>query len=113
MEDSPIKNDKPTERIVITDCGELGDEEIIEEKRQKDEFGDAYESHPSGKLAKPLSLSSNLSSRTNAVSACYCEDDDADVHDPAVAMRIAEELKTIGTSLFKKGNLEKSQHKCR
>lgn len=48
MEDSPIKNDKPEERIVIADCGEMGDEEVIEEKRQKDEFGDGYESHPSG-----------------------------------------------------------------
>lgn len=28
-------------------------------------------------------------------------------------MRIAEELKTIGTSLFKKGNLDKAQQKCR
>lgn len=85
MEDSPIKNDKPEEKIVIADCGEMGNEEIIEEKRQKDESGDGYESHPS--------------------------DDDADVHDPAVAKRIAEELKTIGTSLYKKGDLDKAQQK--
>lgn len=50
MEDCPTKGDAPQEKIVIADCGELGDEEIIEEKRTKDEFGDAYESHPSGKL---------------------------------------------------------------
>lgn len=48
MEDSPVKNDKPEENIVIADCGEMGDEEVIEEKRQKDEYGDGYESHPSG-----------------------------------------------------------------
>lgn len=54
MEDSPIKNDKPEERIVIADCGEMGDEAVIEEKRQTDEFGDGYESHPSGRLAKCL-----------------------------------------------------------
>lgn len=40
------------------------------------------------------------------------EDDDADVQDPAVAYKIATELKTIGTSLLKKGDLAKSQAKC-
>lgn len=49
MEDSPIKNDKPTEKIVITDCGEVTGDVEIEARRQKDEFGDGYESHPSGK----------------------------------------------------------------
>lgn len=35
------------------------------------------------------------------------------MHDPAVAIRIAGELKTIGTSLLQKGNLEKAQAKCK
>lgn len=48
MEEAPVKNDKPEEKIVIADCGEVGEGEIFEEKRQADEFGDAYESHPSG-----------------------------------------------------------------
>ena len=50
IEDSETKSDKPTETIVIQDCGELSEDAMIEEKRKADEFGDAYESHPSGIL---------------------------------------------------------------
>lgn len=39
-------------------------------------------------------------------------DDDADVHDPAVAYQIADELKSIGTSLFKKQDYARAQKKC-
>merc|ERR1711939_631009 len=77
--------DKPHETIVIGNCGELAEGESIEEKKQADQYGDAYESHPS--------------------------DDDSDVHDPAVALKIVQELKTIGTAAFKKGNLAVAQKK--
>jgi len=77
--------DKPHETIVIENCGELAEGESIEEKKQADQYGDAYESHPS--------------------------DDDSDVHDPAVALKIVQELKTIGTAAFKKGNLAVAQKK--
>ena len=48
IEDTPTKSDTPTERICIVDCGELGADEVVESGRQKDEFGDGFESHPSG-----------------------------------------------------------------
>lgn len=49
MEDARTKGDKPDEDIVIKDCGELAaDADIGTGKKEKDESGDAYESHPSG-----------------------------------------------------------------
>lgn len=85
IEDTPTKSDTPTERIVIADCGELGADEVVETGRQKDEFGDGFESHPS--------------------------DDDADVHNPMVALEAATQLKTIGTVIFKKGDWPNAQKK--
>ena len=54
IEDTPTKSDTPTERIVIADCGELGADEVVETGRQKDEFGDGFESHPSGACSRAL-----------------------------------------------------------
>ena len=50
IEDSETKKDtdKPIEVITIDDCGELPADAVVEEKRKIDEFGDPYESHPSG-----------------------------------------------------------------
>ncbi|KAJ6552228.1 peptidyl-prolyl cis-trans isomerase [Mycena vulgaris] len=36
----------------------------------------------------------------------YPEDDDADVHDPAVALRIATELRALATTLYKDGKVQ-------
>lgn len=40
-------------------------------------------------------------------------DDDADVHNPMVALEAATQLKTIGTSIFKKGDWPNAQKKCK
>ena len=40
-------------------------------------------------------------------------DDDADVQDPAIALKVGNELKTIGTFLFKKGDFANAQNKCK
>lgn len=86
IEAAETKSDKPTEDIVIADCGELPADAVLEGSKKADEHGDAYESHPS--------------------------DDEANVHDPATAYKIATELKTIGTSLLKKGDFDNAQLKC-
>ena len=39
-------------------------------------------------------------------------DDDADVHNPMVALEAATQLKTIGTFIFKKGDWPNAQKKC-
>lgn len=87
IEETPIKSEKPTEKIVIKDSGELPEDAVIETGKKVDEYGDGFESHPS--------------------------DEDEDVHDPSVAMKVANELKTIGSSLFKKGDLVNAQKKCK
>lgn len=94
---------------------------MIEEKRKAEEYGDAYESHPSGKLAHRIEFqcaTSYLAQPTTHV--CLTRvlhpasvDDDADVQDVNVAYKIAQELRTIGTSLFKKGDFATAQAKCR
>ena len=86
IEESPVKQDKPEEKIIIANCGELDSGEVVTEQRKADEYGDAYESHPS--------------------------DDDTDVQNPSVALNIAQELKTIGDSLFKKGDYNTAQKQC-
>ncbi|KAM0746401.1 hypothetical protein T439DRAFT_329847 [Meredithblackwellia eburnea MCA 4105] len=76
VETSPVKNDSPTEEILIADCGELkeGEPDGVE----KDVHGDGYEEYPS--------------------------DDEADVQDPKTALKIGQELKDIGTKFFKAGD---------
>ncbi|KAJ7766335.1 peptidyl-prolyl cis-trans isomerase [Mycena maculata] len=69
----------PTSPIVIADCGVLspGDPSLTEVAVAAD--GDGHEDYP--------------------------EDDDADVQDPAVALRIATELRALATNLYKEGKL--------
>lgn len=47
--------DKPHEVVRIDDCGELAEGEVIDDKKQADVWGDAYESHPSGEGRPSLS----------------------------------------------------------
>lgn len=62
--------------------------------------------------SKATRLVSDSSGFHPAVADAASPDDDADVHNPSVAIDIAQQLKTIGTSLFKKGDLENAQKKC-
>ncbi|GAA6029639.1 hypothetical protein JCM8097_000980 [Rhodosporidiobolus ruineniae] len=82
MEEAPTQGDAPTEAIVIEDCGELAEGDS---GVTADEFADGHEDYPS--------------------------DDEADVNDPKVVLKIAEEIKARGTELFKKGNFEQAQKK--
>ncbi|KAM0788957.1 hypothetical protein ACM66B_003031 [Microbotryomycetes sp. NB124-2] len=72
MEDSPTKDDKPVEDIVIADCGELAEGEPT---KKPDEFDDGYESYPS--------------------------DDERDTQEPQVALEVATAIKNKGTEWFK------------
>ncbi|GAA5985419.1 hypothetical protein JCM11641_000151 [Rhodosporidiobolus odoratus] len=82
MEEAPTTSDTPNEDIVIADCGQLAEGD---EGVVADEFADGHEEYPS--------------------------DDEADVNDPKVALGIAEQIKTRGTELFKKGNFDQAQKK--
>ncbi|KAJ7507018.1 peptidyl-prolyl cis-trans isomerase [Mycena galericulata] len=80
IENYPTANgDVPTAPIVIADCGVLApdDPSLTEVAAAAD--GDGHEDYP--------------------------EDDDADVQDPAVALRIATELRALATTLYKEGKL--------
>jgi peptidyl-prolyl isomerase D len=59
VEEAPVKGDKPDETIRIKDCGELAEDVVVEEKRKADEFGDAYDSYPSG-MAFSFALNGKL-----------------------------------------------------
>ncbi|KAK4057846.1 peptidyl-prolyl cis-trans isomerase cpr6 [Microbotryomycetes sp. JL221] len=82
MEDSPTNNDTPSEKIVIADCGELGPQDPT---RIPDAFDDGYESYPS--------------------------DDEADVQEPEVALKVATDIKTKATEWFKKGEYKVANKK--
>ncbi|KAJ7023453.1 peptidyl-prolyl cis-trans isomerase [Mycena alexandri] len=78
IENSPTASgDVPIAAVVIADCGVLAadDPSLTEVPAAAD--GDGHEDYP--------------------------EDDDADVQDPAVALKIATELRAIATSLYKEG----------
>ncbi|KAJ6588114.1 peptidyl-prolyl cis-trans isomerase [Mycena capillaripes] len=71
--------DVPNAPVVIADCGVLApDDPCLTEVTATD--GDGHEDFP--------------------------EDDDADVQDPAVALRIATELRELATKLYKEGKTE-------
>ncbi|GAA5916166.1 uncharacterized protein JCM6883_000096 [Sporobolomyces salmoneus] len=82
MEDCPIKGEAPAEDIVIADCGQLAEGET---GIVVDELADGHEEYPS--------------------------DDEADVDNAETVYKIADEIKTKGTDLFKKGNFEQAQKK--
>ena len=82
MEDCPMKGESPAEDIIIADCGQLGEGET---GIVADEFADGHEEYPS--------------------------DDEADVDNAEVVYGIADDVKTKGTDLFKKGNFEQAQKK--
>ncbi|BGP14927.1 hypothetical protein JCM10213_003716 [Rhodosporidiobolus nylandii] len=82
MEEAPTKGDAPTEDIIIEDCGQLAEGD---NGIVADEFADGYEDYPS--------------------------DEEADVNDPKVVLKIADEIKSCGTDLFKKGNFQQAQKK--
>lgn len=51
--------------------------------------------------------------RTTPMADLECHvDDDGDVQNPTVAYDIVTQLKTIGTSLYKKGDYDNAQKKC-
>ncbi|KAF7366900.1 Peptidyl-prolyl cis-trans isomerase D [Mycena sanguinolenta] len=80
IENGPTSNgDVPVAPVVIADCGALSpDDPCLQEVAPAD--GDGHEDYP--------------------------EDDDANVDDPAVALRIATELRELATKLYKEGNVE-------
>ncbi|GAA5956795.1 hypothetical protein JCM3765_005739 [Sporobolomyces pararoseus] len=82
MEDCPMKGESPAEDIIIADCGQLAEGET---GIVADEFADGHEEYPS--------------------------DDEADVDNAEVVYGIADDVKTKGTDLFKKGNFEQAQKK--
>ncbi|KAJ7672402.1 peptidyl-prolyl cis-trans isomerase [Mycena polygramma] len=77
IENNPTSSgDSPIAPVVIADCGVLApDDPSLTEVAAAD--GDGHEDFP--------------------------EDDDADVQDPAVALRIATELRGLATNLYKEG----------
>ncbi|SCV70901.1 BQ2448_3663 [Microbotryum intermedium] len=85
MENAPVKSDSPTERIVIANCGELAEGE--DDGVKPDPNDDGHEDYPS--------------------------DDESDVGDPRVVLKIATEIKTKGTELFKAGDFKAAQNKYR
>ena len=78
IDEAPVKQDSPVEEILIADCGELAEGEP--DGVEVDPEGDGYEEYPS--------------------------DDENDVHDPTVALRIAHDIKDLGTRAFKKQDYE-------
>lgn len=87
IEDTPTDGgDKPQEKIIIANCGELSPEEVIDSSKKADAAGDAYEDHPS--------------------------DEEEDVHKPEISLKIASDLRSIGTNAFKKGDYAVASKKC-
>ncbi|GAA5945205.1 hypothetical protein JCM3775_003698 [Rhodotorula graminis] len=82
VEESPVQGDAPTEEILIRDCGELAEGD---DGIASDPFADGHEDYPS--------------------------DDEADVNDPQVALKVASEIKERGTDLFKQGNYAQASKK--
>ncbi|KAJ7914419.1 peptidyl-prolyl cis-trans isomerase [Mycena leptocephala] len=80
IENNPVSSgDAPITAVVIADCGALSpDDPCLTEVAPTS--GDGHEDYP--------------------------EDDDADVQDPAVALRIATELRELATTLYKEGKTE-------
>ncbi|CAE6426306.1 unnamed protein product [Rhizoctonia solani] len=73
--------DAPIAPCVITKCGELTSDDEMELANEVPSDGDRYEDYP--------------------------EDDDSDVQDnPETALRIAGEIKAVGTNLHKEGKLD-------
>ncbi|KEP46353.1 peptidyl-prolyl cis-trans isomerase, cyclophilin-type protein [Rhizoctonia solani 123E] len=73
--------DAPVAPCVITKCGELTSDDEMELANEVPSDGDRYEDYP--------------------------EDDDSDVQDnPQTALRIAGEIKAVGTNLHKEGKLD-------
>lgn len=135
VEDTPTdKGDKPREKVVIADCGELDpSEEVgkqlvcffkhrfgvsfthntvqIDTSKAVDAHGDAYEEHPSDEEEVRLLTRHILTALFRTVSADLgCTQD---VHKPDVSVKIATDLRTIGTTAFKKGDYATALRKCR
>ncbi|KAJ7614132.1 peptidyl-prolyl cis-trans isomerase [Roridomyces roridus] len=72
--------DAPTSPIVIADCGVLAADDASLKESPAGADGDVYEDFP--------------------------EDDDNNVQEPAVALRIATELRALATNLYKEGKLD-------
>lgn len=85
IENMPTNNDKPEKACVIADCGQLkGKEAEGEIPKATDSTGDMYEDYPEDQ---------------------FSEDDDK-ASSPAEIRKILEELKQIGTTAFKAGDVE-------
>lgn len=82
IEEGPTTSDAPVEQVIIEDCGQLAEGD---DGIIADEFSDGHEEYPS--------------------------DDDEDVNDPKVVLKIADEIKARGTELFKAGNFAQAQKK--
>jgi peptidyl-prolyl isomerase D len=74
--------DVPQSPIVIIDCGELqpDDPSLQTQPKPVGEGGDPYEDWP--------------------------DDEDSDVHNPEVALKIAKDVREAANALFKKGDVE-------
>ncbi|KAJ7450822.1 peptidyl-prolyl cis-trans isomerase [Mycena latifolia] len=77
--------DAPTAPVVIADCGVLAPDDPCLTEGAAAADGDGYEDFP--------------------------EDENADVKDPAVALRIATELRALATTLYKEGKLQTALEK--
>ncbi|KAJ7140509.1 peptidyl-prolyl cis-trans isomerase [Mycena crocata] len=86
MENFPTsQGDVPTAPVVIADCGILRPDDPCLTEVAVAVDGDGHEDYP--------------------------EDDDANVQDPAVALRIATELRTLATNLYKEGKVQQALDK--
>ncbi|KAG8724919.1 peptidyl-prolyl cis-trans isomerase cpr6, partial [Ceratobasidium sp. 423] len=87
VENSPTSSgDAPTAPCVIMKCGELTSDELeLGPANVTPSGGDKYEDYP--------------------------EDDDSDVQDPETALRIAKEIKEVGTKLHREGKLSEALEK--
>jgi len=87
MENFPTSaSDVPTFPITITDCGQLSpDDPSLAIPSATAGAEDPYEDYP--------------------------EDDDRDVQDPQVALKVAQDVREVGNKLFKEGNAEEALQK--
>jgi peptidyl-prolyl isomerase D len=114
IEEAPTKGDKPEESIVIADCGELAPVRPFKFGGGKN-FAFRDELTLSLSFFSPQGEPTGVQVADDGTGDTYEEhpsDDEADVHDPKVSLKIAGELRTIGTKLFKGGEFDQANKKC-
>lgn len=95
IEDGPTKNDKPDEQILIAGCGQLKPDEPTRTDAA-DEFGDAFEDHPSDEEDDIQRVEVAVKIATQLKGPSHPS--------PSPAPHLTHEWSDIATKAFKKGD---------